>query len=713
MKEPMSRLVSRLLAAVLLAATVVVPTLLVSAPAQAACRPVLKSLALAKGSVTGGSSTTGTVTLSCRAPKGLKVQLRSGAGLKTSASVWVAKGKKSATFAVTSSPTTSRVAGTVSASYGRKTLRRALTRLATPCYPAPVPQSVALPATLYAGGTGSGSVTLSCAARTALRVQLSSSTPRVTVPSAVIVAAGSRTASFAVSAAMPATSEDAFDATVRAVAGTVSASRGTRIVPTLRDVTIEQVPGADRATLAVTLTGHAVDDVVVSLSDDDAYGTMKVPDQVVVPADAESVSTSFAVTRRESEHPVVVTASLGSREVAAPTTVERYFKEGDSFVVNEPTMELVGPDLQVSGDLRVTLDHPAGPEGLSIRDVPIAPGGRVADVPVFFSSFVSDGSATISFEIRDGRGFQVAQVSELPVVMHPGVGSLSVPSPVIVGRSSSGKVTLIAAPAQDETVSLSGTGLSVPASVTIPAGATSASFPVSATAAGSGTITGTLRDSAKRSASLPIGAAIPDECRPTGIDVPDDVYAVSDYDGTLPYPATVRLGCTAPTDLLIPLRVNDAIHRLFIRAPAYARVPAGSNTGAFTLTVVGGGDCSFQGCTPALDTVLTAGPADLSIDRVVTVKPGLSGFTGEIDPATGRYALRIWMTGRASAGTVVSISTDNSDIITFPASTVIPTGSPSFLIPSVSQAIPAGGAVVGITVSIGPSVQHYLVGVHN
>src|SRR4051794_23575969 len=157
--------------------------------------------------------------------------------------VYVAKGASSRGFTVATLATTTRATGTVTATYRRKSLRRGLTRLVTPCYPAPVPRSVVLSSTLRAGGRASGSVMLDCAARTPLTVSLDASSGRVSVPPVVRVPAGARTASFEVSARMPGSSEDAYDATIRATAGTRSVTGLLTVEPALRDLAIEQISG--------------------------------------------------------------------------------------------------------------------------------------------------------------------------------------------------------------------------------------------------------------------------------------------------------------------------------------------------------------------------------------------------------------------------------------------------------------------------------------
>jgi len=187
----------------------------------------LSSLSLSPSSVIGGNGSTGTVTLSAPAPVGgIVVSLTSS---RTSAaavppSVTVPAGSTSATFAVTTFPVSSSTSATISASYG------AVTRSSNISVNRPSLLSLSLSPATVKGGIGStGTVKLNGPAPAGgASVSLSSSrTSTATVPSTVIVAAGSTSATFLI--------------TTR----TVSSSRNVTISASYRGVT-------KRATLRVT-----------------------------------------------------------------------------------------------------------------------------------------------------------------------------------------------------------------------------------------------------------------------------------------------------------------------------------------------------------------------------------------------------------------------------------------------------------------------------
>ena len=166
-----------------------------SAPASVS----LSSLSLNPTSVTGGNSSTGTVTLSGPAPaSGAQVVLSSNNGAASvPSSVIVPAGATGATFTVSTSAVLAVTPIAISASYGGTTQTASLS--VTPP-PLPTVSSLALNPTSVIGGTSStGTVTLSGPAPAGgAQVALSSNNGAASVPSSVIVPAGAISATFKV-----------------------------------------------------------------------------------------------------------------------------------------------------------------------------------------------------------------------------------------------------------------------------------------------------------------------------------------------------------------------------------------------------------------------------------------------------------------------------------------------------------------------------------
>jgi len=158
----------------------------------------LLSLALNPTSVTGGQSSTGTVTLGSPAPgNGAVVSLtRSDAAATVPSSVTVPAGATSATFTVTTSAVPASIQVTLFASWGGRTRTASITVLP------PTLSSLTLSPTSVAGGleSSTGTVTLNgpAPAGSASVALSSSNTAAARAPSGVIVPAGATRAAFRV-----------------------------------------------------------------------------------------------------------------------------------------------------------------------------------------------------------------------------------------------------------------------------------------------------------------------------------------------------------------------------------------------------------------------------------------------------------------------------------------------------------------------------------
>ncbi|MDR3690355.1 MAG: hypothetical protein P4L46_13320 [Fimbriimonas sp.] len=157
----------------------------------------LLSVAITPGSLAGGASATGTVTLTGQAGAGgTVVKLSSSLGSTTlPASVTVANGKTSATFTIKTTPVSRQSVATMKASLGATSVTATLT--VNP----PFLVSLSLSPTSVKGGkSASGTVTIGSAAPVGgLSVALGSNLSSATVPATVTIAAGKTSVKFTVS----------------------------------------------------------------------------------------------------------------------------------------------------------------------------------------------------------------------------------------------------------------------------------------------------------------------------------------------------------------------------------------------------------------------------------------------------------------------------------------------------------------------------------
>jgi uncharacterized repeat protein (TIGR03803 family) len=158
--------------------------------------PTLSSVAVSPSSVTGGSTSIGTVTLSGNAlPGGFVVALSSSNAVVTvPKTVTIGAGANSVTFAVTTKAVATSTTATLTAKNG-STSKTAVLAIVPPTLTA----LKLSPATVGPGGSSTGTVTLSGPAPVGgLIVSISSSSTKVTAPAKVTIAAGQTSASFSV-----------------------------------------------------------------------------------------------------------------------------------------------------------------------------------------------------------------------------------------------------------------------------------------------------------------------------------------------------------------------------------------------------------------------------------------------------------------------------------------------------------------------------------
>jgi hypothetical protein len=268
----------------------------------------------------------------------------------------------------------------------------------------------------------------------------------------------------------------------------VSDSRGNPLTETvlsaLASVSVapSSVTGGYGVTGTVTLSAPAAVATVVSLQSGSASAT--VPATVTVPAG--KTSATFPVTTKgvNVNTAVTLTATLSGVSKAATLSL-----------TPAPCMIgfTVSPNTVVGGATAtgtITLSAPAAPGGYSVclfglpglpglpSTVTVPQGQTTLDFPIVTPT-VNCLYATLIFAFSpDSIG-----LSYLIVTPVPKVAELDLPGSVKGGQSTTGVVTLNTIASTPITVSLSATGpVSVPATVTIPAGSSCASFPVTTSA---------------------------------------------------------------------------------------------------------------------------------------------------------------------------------------------------------------------------------------
>lgn len=280
--------------------------------------PTASSLVLSPPSLTGGSSSTGSVTLSASAPTGgqsVVLTSSNGAVAAVPAGVTVPGGSTSTTFPVTTTSVTQSTSVTISAAAGGVT-RSAVLTVAPAASSSPTLTDLGVnPDTVVEGANSTGTVTLSGAAQTGgLVVSLTSgNSSAATVPANVTVPDGATSASFTV---VSGTTAGTSSSVITASAGGVSKTAlftVTSANPTLSNLSITptSVTGGSAATGTVTLTAPATStSVTVSLSSDNAAAS--VPGAVTVAPGASTSTFSVTTTSVSTSQSAIIRATHGT-----------------------------------------------------------------------------------------------------------------------------------------------------------------------------------------------------------------------------------------------------------------------------------------------------------------------------------------------------------------------------------------------------------------
>ena len=358
------------------------------------------------------------------------------------------------------------------------------------------------PTSVVSGSSSTGTVTLTAAAPSGgLSVALSSSNASVaSVPASVTVAAGATTARFTVTTGAVATTSSA---TITAASAGVSRSAALTVTPqttttpppppaaptpaslTLSPSTVRE---GETSTGTVTLTGPApTGGVEVALTSGNTFAAT-VPASTTVPAGASSATFPIVARATTSTSSSVITAAAGGVERTALFTVN----------TNSPTVNVLSvTPLSVTGGSNATgtvsLTAPATAGGVTVALESNSPSATVpASVTVpagaetqSFTVATSAVTATTSALLSATHGTTTKSVSlgVTPAAVGPPVSAVTLSSSTVVGGTSvTGTVTLAsAAPQGGSSVVLTSdntNAATVPPSVTVPAGATRATFPV-------------------------------------------------------------------------------------------------------------------------------------------------------------------------------------------------------------------------------------------
>jgi uncharacterized protein (TIGR03437 family) len=439
----------------------------------------------APSSVTSGTTATGSVSLTSAAPGGgAQVQLSSSsADLQIPASITIPAGQTSANFSIAASFIANAENVTIFGSFNG--VNQSATTSITPL---PCVSGVSLSSSAVVGGTGlTGTVTLTSSAPSGgMVVNLQSSNAGVQVPASVTVPAGQRSVTFPVTSG--ATSASVSVTITATLGGCSAASAAVTVNPAICvqfiSLSSSSVPGGIGLTGTVTLSAVApAGGIVVGLASSNPAASPAA--SVTIPAGQSSATFNVTTTAVPANTPASITASVGGCGQLSATVVVT----GQLCVsaVSLSSGSTIGGSM-LTGTVTLTAPAPTGGVVLTLQsNNPIATPDLSVTVPA--------GQTTATFNIRTSTT-PTAQQAEI-IASLSGCGFAQVPltvnPPICVqavllsstsvngGQSVTGTVTLTtAAPSGGVVIRLQSADshATVPSSVTVPQGQTSATFKI-------------------------------------------------------------------------------------------------------------------------------------------------------------------------------------------------------------------------------------------
>ena len=643
------------------------------------------SVSVVPTSVTGGTAATGTITLDAPAPAGgVQVSVTSASGaIGLPSSVAVAAGQTTSTFTITTNAVATDTDANITASLNGVTATGVLkvTKAAL--------STIAVNPTSVAGGeTSQITVTISGPAPAGgTSVALTSGNAKVTVPAAVVVPAGQSNVT-----ANVLTSAVTTDTPVTLTASLSGTSKtailqllSPRAVPSQVTLSPSTVLGGTASTGKVKLAAAApTGGVVVSLQAGGAGAT--VPATVTVSTGATEASFNVTTQAVTAQKDVTITATASGVSASGTLTIRPIV----------PTVLDVTPNSGTGGftaTAKLTISDPAPAGGLVI---PVTSNNVAVKVPSAVS--IAAGKTSVSFSVTTSKvtSDQTATVSASlngSAVSATVTAKLAAPAditfaPASVGGGSTTTGTLLLtspASAGGLVVSLTSgnAAVKVPASVTVPAGANSATFVATTSPVGQETSVTIIATAAGVSE---FGVLLVTPAKPASIAfLPGSVL------GGKPSTATLTLSGVAPVGgLTVQLW---SLTPSVVSVPASVVVPAGKNV----VTFVAGSTSVLQSAIVTVEATANGytSSGTLTVRPVIVSKVVLTPVT--VEGGTASKGAVTLSDPAPTGGVTVTVTSSDPSVTISPASQVVAPGKAAATFTASTVAI---GAAKSVTITV-------------
>jgi hypothetical protein len=392
--------------------------------------------------------------------------------------------------------------------------------------------------------------------------------------------------------------------------------------------------------------------------------------QVLIQTQPVSADTDVTITASDGRYRF--TGVLTVRATPPPPVLSDVSVSPSSVVGGNSSIGTVTLSAPQSGATVVALSTPAPTTVAQMPSSVTVPAGATS------ATFtITTFAVTSQFNMNIFAGLAGSPGQQALLLITPGgptgISRLNInPVDLVGGASSTGTVTLSSpAPSGGAVVTLSkalsngGPGTvpaTVPASVTVPAGQTSASFPI-------GTSSVTATTNVRISAAFNGSTFAADM---TLFPLLSQVLFNGNAPGGTPAPGTVNLGGPAPSGGLV-VSLSSANTSL-VTVPASVTVPAGQTSVAFT--------ANTQPVTQTTGVVVSAssGSTTVTTTLFLVVSKAVSSVTLNPSTVTGGVSSTATVTLQSAApngNAVVSLASSNTILATVPFSVVVPAGQTS------------------------------------
>ena len=457
----------------------------------------IESLTLDPSTITGGGDVEGKITLTEAAPEGgaVVVLSSSNSSADVPSQVTIPEGQTMVTFDVTTSTVPDSKTVSITATAGNSVSADLRIQAGDDEGPGEgtIEDLSITPSTVEGGDSATGTVTLSePAPEGGVRVNLSSDENAADVPSSIIIPEGATERTFTVSTSVVGSETDATITATSANSAsdtlTIEPSEGGPVEGTIKSVEVSPstVEGGSSATGTVTLAEPAPEGgVLVDLSSDE--GAANVPSSITIPEGETEGTFNVSTTSVESETVATITAE--SANSASDTLT---IQPDDGGGPGEGTIQSLSVtpgavDGGATATGTVTLADPA-PEGGVLVDLSSDEGA--ANVPSSITIPEGETEGTFDVETSPVSEDTVATITatsansatDMLTIKAPCVDTLTLTVDSVVGRESVTATVTLTSPApeggSEVTLVSSDAAVSVPSTVTVLAGETSAQFQV-------------------------------------------------------------------------------------------------------------------------------------------------------------------------------------------------------------------------------------------